>query len=186
MRTCIQTIIFFFVLGLSSTSLYAQFSFIEEPYNQLEVSFLEKKKEIDPSVSFFNVLKIINPTDRRLRFDLSFSLPSGWTLMGERNQSILLNPGETKMIPMRSAANINTQGDIGYSIVAALKDNNGKVFKNIYSFVNVPRKSDIRFRAMERVVYFDPLLQKTTLSLHSTIRGISVSWSILILNLHPR
>ena len=164
MRACIWAIITFIMLSFGSTSLYAQFSFIEEPYNKLEVSFLETKQEINPSVSFFNVLIIKNPTDRRLRFDLSFSLPAGWTLMGERSQSILLNPGESKMVPIRAAANINTQGDIGYSIVAALKDNNGRVFKNSYSIVNVPRKSDIQFRAMDRVIYFDPLLKKATVS----------------------
>jgi outer membrane protein OmpA-like peptidoglycan-associated protein len=165
--------------------LHAQFSFIEEPYSQLEVSFLKEKEEIDPNISFFNVLKIVNPTDRRLRFDVNFSIPANWTIMGERTIPVILSPGETRLIPIRAAADVNTQGDIGYSIVASLKDYNNKVIKNIYSYVNVPRKSNIKFKAMDRVVYFDPIIKKTTASFVVSNHGNVNELIYINLNLAP-
>lgn len=155
------------ILTMGSVRAYGQFSFLEEPHSMLLVGFMKEREEIDPSKSFFNVLKIENPTTQRMRFDVSFSLPAGWNLMGERTQSVLILPNETKLVPVRIAANVNTQGDIGYSIVAALKDNNGRVFKNVYSFVNVPKKNDISTRIVDRTLYLDPVLK-------SAILGISV------------
>ncbi len=164
-------ILFLFLVCAINNPIFGQFSFFEEPFNMLESSFIKEKEEIDPQKSFFNVLKVNNPTDRRLRFEVSFGTPMGWVLMGERTQSVILAPGETKMIPIRISPNINTMGDIGYTVVASLKDNTGKVFKNCYSFVNVPKKSEISFRLVERNLYFDQIQKNTTLSMHFSNKG---------------
>lgn len=159
------------LICLYQTPTFGQFSFIEEPYDMLEVSFAKEKEEIDPRVSFFNVLKVHNPTNRRLRFEVNIGIPMSWTLMGEQTQSVILVPNETKLIPIRVAANTNTIGDVGYTIVASLKDNTGKVFKNSYSFVNVPKRSDIRYKILERNVYIDPTLKNSKISLHFSNKG---------------
>lgn len=172
MKHNVNTVILFFILVcLKNAPTFGQFSFFEEPYNMLESSFIKDKEEIDPQTSFFNVLKVVNPTDRRLRFEVSFGTPVGWVLMGERTQSVVLAPGETKLIPLRISANAYTMGDIGYTIVASLKDNTGKVFKNSYSFINVPKRSEIKYKLLERNLYFDQYLKNTTLSMKFSNTG---------------
>lgn len=158
-------------VALGVTNARAQFSFLEEPYNQLQVSFMREKQEIDPAASFFNVLRIENPTNRRLRFDVTFSLPAGWRLMGEAKQLVTVESGERRDIPIRAAASPDALGDIGYSVVASLKDNNGKVFKNVYSFVNIPRSSQFVIKPKARTIYFDPLTKFAKLGIEYYNRG---------------
>ncbi|HON19000.1 MAG TPA: OmpA family protein, partial [Salinivirgaceae bacterium] len=94
-----------------------------------------------------------------------------WSFMGEPTHMVVLDPGETKLIPIRISAYKKTIGDIGYSIVASLKDNTGKTFKNAYFYVNVPRESKIHFQALERNIYLDPVLKQARFSLYFSNLG---------------
>ncbi len=152
-------------LALGESFVKAQFTFMEEPYQTLQVSFLKEKEEVTPEKSFFNALQVSNPSNRRLRFEVNFGVPAGWIFMGQQSQVIVIDPGEKKLIPIRISANKNTLGDIGYSIVASLKDNTGKTFKNAYFYVNVPRLSNIHIRTLERQIYFDPQLKSSQIGI---------------------
>lgn len=61
-----------------------QFYFLEDAHEQLEVKFLKKKIETEVNNTFFNILKIKNPSTRKLTFNTNISYPSNWTFIGEK------------------------------------------------------------------------------------------------------
>ncbi len=164
-------LILLFVNLLFISNLSGQFYFLEDAHEQIEVEFLKKKIEVDANSSFFNVLKIKNPSDRSLTFQTNFSYPADWTFMGEKKQRITLAPNDSVFLPFRAATSINAKGDIGYAIVASLSDMKGKTFKNEYSFVNVPKIQDIIFTPMNRVEYIDQLKNAASIKLFMANNG---------------
>jgi outer membrane protein OmpA-like peptidoglycan-associated protein len=150
---------------------HGQFSFLDDPYSDIELEFLRKKIEIEPDEPFFNVLKIVNPTDRRLQFNTNISLPRGWSLMVEQRKLITLNPNDSILIPVRASADRKAKGDIGYALVASLSDNKGTSFKNEYSFINIPKKNNISFRPEQRQYYINNVTKKTSIKLNLLNKG---------------
>jgi len=148
-------LLFLLIFLLKVNSITAQFYFLEDTYDQIEVHFLKKKIETEANSSFFNVLKIKNPSERPLAFQTNFSYPAAWTFMGEKNQRISLGPNDSILIPFRAATSIDAKGNIGYAIVASLSDMNGNTFKNEYSFVNVPKIQNIIFTPLNRIEYIE-------------------------------
>ncbi|MFO7864794.1 MAG: OmpA family protein [Salinivirgaceae bacterium] len=150
---------------------FGQFSFLDDPYADVEVEFLRDKIEIKPDESFFNVLKIVNPTDRRLQFNANLSLPRGWSLMVDQRTTVTLNPKDSIFIPIRASAGRKVKGDIGYALVASLSDNKGVSFKNEYSFVNIPKQSEIAFRPEQRLYYVNNNSNSATIKLKLLNKG---------------
>lgn len=159
------------VLLILPVFTFGQFSFLDDPYTDIEVEFLRKKIEIEPDQPFFNVLKIVNPTDRRLQFNTNISLPRGWSLMVDQRRTITLNPKDSILIPIRASADRKAKGDIGYALVASLSDNKGVSFKNEYSFVNIPKKNNIAFQPEQRQYYINNSTNKTTINLKMLNKG---------------
>nr|MDA3867959.1 hypothetical protein [Salinivirgaceae bacterium] len=150
---------------------FGQFSFLDDPYADVEVEFLREKIEIKPDESFFNVLKIVNPTDKRLQFNANFSLPRGWSLMVDQRTTITLNPKDSILIPIRASAGRKAKGDIGYALVASLSDSKGVSFKNEYAFVNIPKQSKIAFRTDQRLYYINNNTNVVTIQLKLLNKG---------------
>jgi outer membrane protein OmpA-like peptidoglycan-associated protein len=143
----------------------AQFYFLEDVHDQIEVQFFKHKIETEPNTTFFNVLKIKNPSNQQVTFQTNFSYPASWSFMGEKNQQITLDPNDSILIPFRASASNEAKGEIGYAIVASLTDLKGNTFKNEYSFVNIPKKIDIKFTPLARLVFFDQVTKNADINL---------------------
>ncbi len=141
--------------------VYAQFSFLNEPYNELEVNFIREKIEATPEQSFFNLIKVKNPTQQALNFQLNLNIPQGWSLFNNPTQAYALKPNDSIMIPFRASIAKDVKGEIGYVLVASLSDTKGKLVKTGYSYVNVPKQSNLQFRPLVRTAYFDQRSKKT-------------------------
>ncbi|ALO14292.1 Inner membrane lipoprotein YiaD precursor [Salinivirga cyanobacteriivorans] len=148
-----------------------QFSFLDDPYGDIQLEFLRDKIETKKAESFFNVLKIKNPTDRRLQFNAHLTLPRGWGLMVDARQTITLNPKDSVLLPIRASISPNAKGEIGYAVVATLTDNKGKSFKNEYSFVNIPKTNKIKFRPAQRTLYFNNATNKAKMEFNCINQG---------------
>ncbi|MBI9066917.1 MAG: OmpA family protein [Salinivirgaceae bacterium] len=161
------TCIFVALLSLLifNNEVYSQFSFLEDVHDQLEVDFLRKKIEVSTNESFFNVLKVKNPSDREVTFQTNFSYPASWSFIGDKNQRVTLSPNDSILIPFRAAVSKKAKGEIGYTIVASLTDLNGKTFKNEYSFVNIPKIQKIFFSPVNRVEYLDQTTKEVEIGL---------------------
>ncbi len=156
----IAFLLFTFIQGAQ-----AQFYFLEDAQSQIEVEFLKKKVETEANETFFNVLKIKNPSERTLTFQANFSYPSDWSFMGDKNQRLTLAPNDSLLLPFRAATSLTAKGDIGYAIVASLTDLKGNTFKNEYSFVNVPKIQNLKFIPLNRIEYISPLEDNTEVKL---------------------
>lgn len=160
-----------FVFLILPVFTFGQFSFLDDPYTDIEMQFLREKIEIEPDQPFFNVLKIVNPTDRRLQFNANISLPRGWSLMVDPRKTVTLNPKDSILIPIRASADRSAKGDIGYALVASLSDNKGVSFKNEYAFVNIPKQNHITFQPEQRQYYINNSTNKATINLKMLNKG---------------
>lgn len=144
-----------FIVWSIAYASYAQFYFLENAQDKLEIDFLKKKIETVSNKTFFNGLSVKNPTSQKLTFYVKFSYPAGWSFMGEKNQQYTLEPHDSLLIPFRASASLDAKGEIGYSIVASLTDQKGNTFKTIYSFVDIPKVQDVKFKPLTRTIYID-------------------------------
>lgn len=158
MKKSFLHVIFFLLLTFKS---FGQFYFLEDANDQIELDFLKHKIETNLNSSFFNVLKIRNPSNKNVTFNANFSYPAFWTFVGEKTQQITLSAGDSLLIPFRISPSIDAKGEIGYSVVASITDLKGNLIKNVYSFVNIPKEQEIKVSPVSRVVYIDQI-KKTT------------------------
>lgn len=161
MRSSLKYILFFYLFISLSSNISAQFYFLEDVHDQIELKFLKKKIETSTNETFFNALKIKNPTNKPVEFQTNFSFPANWSFMGDKKQRIKLEPYDSIFIPFRAAAAFNAKGDIGYAIVASLSDLKGITIKNEYSFVNIPKIQNIQFKPINRIDFFDQSKKST-------------------------
>lgn len=156
--------IFLIFIFMISENSFSQFSFLSEPYNELDIKFLKGKIEASPEESFFNMVSIKNNASQPLSFQLNFSIPQGWNLFNDPLQNLTLNPSDSVIIPLRASINKDVKGEIGYVVVASIADKKGKVIKAGYSYVNVPKKTGLIFRPVKRSDYIDQNTRKSSIS----------------------
>ncbi len=169
-----KKIILCFIIGitvLSYQASYGQKLGDEPPKFELKAWFVKQFLEIEANQSFFNILKIYNPTAYNQSFELALNTPMGWSLMIENNQRFSVPKGDTLIIPVRAAISKQVKGEIGYSLVAALRDQQGNSITNTSFFVKVPKKTELRFRNLSRMEYFDQKTQSATFRIKLENRG---------------
>lgn len=130
----------------------------------IEAYFVQENLIIEQDTPFFNVLVVTNRGTAREEVWIEINTPMGWSVMVDNAQSFLINPGDSALIPVRAAASREVEGEIGYSLIAAINDRRGETLANAYCFIKVPRRSDIRFRPLTRVSYFDQQTGESELS----------------------
>lgn len=131
---------------------------------KIELKFAKHSIEAQKGKTIFNVLKINNKSSQQQSFKLHFTTPSGWKVIGNEIQEINLQPLDSILIPVRVAIGEKVRGDIGYSIIAAITDSKGNTIKNEYSFIKIPRETNVIVKVLSR---FDYLEQQTG---HSTLK----------------
>lgn len=166
-----QRLILVLLLTCLKFSTFSQFYFLEDAHEQLSLSFINKKIETLPNQSFFNAIKIVNPSNRKIEFIARFSYPAEWSFIGDKEQRLVINPNDSIIVPFRASASINTKGEIGYAIVASLDDLNGNTFKNEYSFVTIPKKKSYSFKPVSKVQYVDRQTNLSEISLKIANNG---------------
>ncbi len=121
----------------------------------LEVRFLKDQVEVEQGKSFFDILYIKNKTDKPVSFNVQFNTPKDWKLIGNSYEKITLRAyGETSVL-VRVSLSKNTNGGIGYAIVAVINDDKGSVYHTIYAFVKIPVISDIKIKTDKTSAYFN-------------------------------
>jgi outer membrane protein OmpA-like peptidoglycan-associated protein len=124
-------------------------------HQSIKAEFVKQNIKIKPRSAFFNVLKIINTSNRQQSFNLQYETPVGWALITEKQKRLSIEPGDTLAIPLRASANKKVKGEIGYSIIASLTSRSGEPITTAYCFLKVPRQSSLSFFPLTRVAYID-------------------------------
>lgn len=164
MKKWLPLTIFIFLLTFVNPSV-AQFYFLDDAKENLEIEFLKPKIESSVNETFFNMVKIKNPSDRKTSFMTNFSYPNGWNFIGTNNQRIDLAAHDSILLPFRAAPSIMAKGDIGYTIVASLSDLSGNLIKNQYSFINIPRIKKVHIKPKNRLLYLTSGKKNTEMEL---------------------
>ena len=133
--------------------------------------FRQENLIIEPDATFFNVLIIENQGEQREEITIEINVPTGWSLMAMENRNFIIDPGDSVLVPMRAAPSKMVEGEIGYSVIAAVNRRNGETLTNAYCFIKIPRQSDIYFRPLTRVGYFDQQTGKSEIVFRLNNRG---------------
>ncbi len=159
-----------FVLFSNFTKSQFYYFNTNEPI-RLEVSFRKHSIEASSGKTIFNVLKVKNQTQQSQTFTLNLTVPAGWSVIGNDKQEITLAPLDSIYLPIRVAIGEKVRGDIGYSIIAALTDLKGNSIKNEYSFIKIPRETDLRVRVLTRMDYIDQQTGQSSFKIRAENRG---------------
>ena len=124
-------------------------------YPEFKAYFIYDDLVIKPEETFFNLLTVINNSERPQVVIVDFNAPVGWTVIKEERRNYTIDGGDSLLIPIRVAATREVKGEIGYSIIASVNDRDGHSLANAYCYIKIPGKSDLRFRPITRVSYFD-------------------------------
>jgi outer membrane protein OmpA-like peptidoglycan-associated protein len=133
--------------------------------------FLRENLIIEPESTFFNVLIIQNPGNTTEEITIDINVPLGWSVVASENRKYLLSPGDSLSIPVRAAPSRGVEGEIGYSVIASVNDRRGETLANAYSFIKIPRQSDLIIRPLTRVSLFDQQTGETQISFMVSNRG---------------
>ncbi len=174
MRKAIITYIAFFssIICLFSTDVLAQeLNGFNNSAAYISAYFLRESQIIESDATFFNVVVVKNPSDVRREVFLDVNLPIGWSLVATETRSYWVEPGDSVLIPVRAAPSKGVEGEIGYSVIAAINNRQGETLTNAYSFVKIPRKSDIRIRPLTRLSMFDQQTDEADFSLQISNQG---------------
>jgi outer membrane protein OmpA-like peptidoglycan-associated protein len=138
---------------------------------QIYAYFLRENLIIEPEATFFNVVVIKNLGEYREEVLVDLNVPIGWGIVASENRTFLINPGDSVLVPVRSTPAKQVEGEIGYSVIAAINNRSGETLTNAYSFVKIPRKSDLQIRPLTRMSLFDQLTNEAEFSLLISNRG---------------
>ncbi len=140
-------------------------------YPQFSAYFHHEDLIIEPEETFFNLLTIVNNGTRPEVVVVNFNAPEGWTVIKEERRNYTIGGGDSIMIPIRVASTKDVRGEIGYSIVASVNDRDDQSLANAYCYVKIPGKSDLRFRPITRVAFFDLQTRETEIRFQFNNRG---------------
>ncbi len=137
----------------------------------LKAYFRHEDLQIEPDETFFNVLNVVNRSNMPHVVVIDFNAPVGWTVIKEEKRNYTIEGGDTLLIPIRVAATKDVRGEIGYSIIASVNDRYDHTLANAYCYVKIPSRSNLRFRPITRVSYFDLETSQSILSFNFENQG---------------
>jgi outer membrane protein OmpA-like peptidoglycan-associated protein len=135
-----------------------------QPSPYITAHFRAENLTVEPETAFFNVLIIENKGETREDIQLEFNAPIGWSVMTGETNIFTINPNDSILIPLRAAPSKWVEGEIGYSLIASINTRLGETLTNAYCFIKIPRQSNLAFRPVTRVGYFDQQTGQSELS----------------------
>ncbi|TKG96472.1 hypothetical protein EYV94_04265 [Puteibacter caeruleilacunae] len=135
------------VLGLLlSTGLYAQ--------DQSIYKFVKPHVEVEADKMYFNVVHLENKQDTAVTVKLKLMPPKGWRSLAFLPKSIILQPKQKKLIPIRLSIPKTIEAGKIDTIAAMISGvTNGNPLK-LHSTVTLQAKHDLTIRIDQKIVHF--------------------------------
>lgn len=113
--------------------------------------FLKTDTELQEPGTYFNVLEIVNNDSKSISGIVKIGGPDNWHFIGPNSDSLTLQPGASRLIPVRVSIPRNTLGGISYLIGAEFfgKD----LYNYANSYLSILRKSRWDMRLSSSEVY---------------------------------
>jgi len=128
---------------------------IQTGNGKIKASFNREHIPIDPSSSFFNVLKVTNHSQQSYSFKVDYSIPHSWSVFKGYDQNITLNSGDSVLIPVRVSVSKNLLGGIAYVMSAKLISENDVILDEAFCYLKTPKKQDLKVIFLNSIEYFD-------------------------------
>ena len=132
------------LLFLPVISLFSQ---QQAPDSLFTLRFVKTEVELEKPGSLFNVLEIANRSNERLSGIIRFNFPDSWAFVGKELDSLSIDAGETRLIPVRIAMPGNTVGGVSFVLGAELFGKDLYNYTNAYISVKPISKWDMRLSA---------------------------------------
>jgi len=119
--------VIFLLLYMPLSQLFSQ---SQAPDSLLIFRFVKTETELEKPGSLFNVLEIRNGGSEQLTGIIRFNYPDSWAFVGRELDSLILDPGEARLIPVRISMPGNTVGGVSFVLGAELFG------KDLYNYTN--------------------------------------------------
>jgi hypothetical protein len=142
------------ILSLSATLslIVSTAAFPQNDQNGIQFSFLKTSDSLKSTQLYFNVLKIINTSQRTIAGTLALSGPENWRIIGSVQEKLFINPGDTMKIPVRVSPSADATGGIAYVVGASLKT--ATMYYTTNAYVVLPSYARWDFNVQETSIYF--------------------------------
>ena len=120
----------------------------------VQAAFVKNNTIQDASEVAANVLRIVNYTNKKVRFGVSVGLPAGWITLGNRDRMIDLPAGDSVFIPVRAIPDRQAKGGTSYVLSAILRSEQDQQFAADNWYVTIKSHSDWRVNVPQRQIYF--------------------------------
>jgi len=99
-RVAFWVTLFFLLIAVGHSEAYGQYYlFRSDDPSKADVSFVKHAIEAKANSSVFNVVKIGNPTNSVQTYRLTFTVPEGWSVLGEPVQELTLASHDSVLVP---------------------------------------------------------------------------------------
>ena len=144
---------------------------------KVAVTFRDSKSELKSSELASNMLKIVNGSDKNLRFYVNISLPQGWTSLKSSDVLYQLGAGDSLFIPVKIAINPNEEGNISYLVTAGLmSESSQQQFASASWYVQLGMESQWNATVNKTEAYFTNNSDTSSFSMHVHNSGNSIEW----------
>ena len=101
-----------------------------------------------------NTLRVRNYSNATVRFHVNFSLPAGWSFLGNPEKDIELASNDSIFLPVRLILNHDAKGGTSYIVTAWLSSEKGLQFSSQNWYVTIPIHSDWKASLPIKQQYF--------------------------------
>ncbi len=115
----------------------------------IQIRFLAEDTRLHQPVSCFNILEIINRSDRAIQGVVRVISPDRWQVIGPRGDTLGLEPGESRRLPVRISMPGDVYGGIAYPITGEYVSNEFYATSSTYISVRRISKWDMRLTQSE-------------------------------------
>jgi len=130
----LKVLILLLVLLFHSTGILARSDTI------IAISFAKERVVLPTASSFLNIVKFTNHQEKRFEGEILILVPERWNLIGPSVQSLILEPGESLMIPVRISVPPGALGGVSYMVSVEVRGDNYYNYAN--SYISLEKKSD--------------------------------------------
>ena len=108
----------------------------------IEADFLRNNTSLISNEVASNVFHLKNNTGRSVRFHLNYSIPAGWSILGQTEKEYEINAYDSLYVPIRIIPDKFVKGGTSYIITVTIISNKNVQFAAQNWNVNIPAKSN--------------------------------------------
>ncbi len=120
----------------------------------IEADFIKNNTILEANQVASNVFKLKNFTGKKVRFHLNFSVPAGWTVLGQTEKDYELSENDSIFVPIRVIPDKSIKGGTSYIITATIISDKNVQFAAQNWYASLPAKTKWSARLPIKTQFF--------------------------------